>query len=159
MLLPDKWFPQKGSQNVVGRVVELKKVHAARSREEQREVIILVPAMEHKVLKDSADVSHTELKPHNREMVCQNYPGAWEYYQKQKEAADEAPLAEKVLPTVEGMSIDRADWIPKNKLEWMKHQGFSTIEQLAAMSDEQVSSMGPGVRNWRKKAKELLQKG
>jgi len=36
--------------------------------------------------------------------------------------------------------------------------GFSTVEQLADMSDEQVQSLGPGARNWRKKAKTLLGK-
>jgi len=155
-MLETKWFPQKGSQGVVGRIVEIPKLHAAKSREAQRPVTIMVPAMQTKVLKDSADDSFKELKEHNREQICADYPGAWEYYLQSK--AGEPPKPEEV-PQIKGMPIDRADFIAREKLTWLKMQGWSTVEQLAGMSDEQVGSLGPGARSWRKKAKELLTKG
>ena len=157
MIVTDKWFPQKGSQAVVGRIVEVEKLHPAKSREAQRPVSVLVPCVETKVLKDSADVSVRELKPHNKEQLLADFPGAWEYYEKVKGAANVNKVEE--VPHVEGMPIDRADYIPREKLAWLKIQGFSTVEQLAGMSDAQVMSLGPGARNWRKKAKELVTKG
>ena len=148
-----KWFPQKGSQSVVGRIVEIEKLHAALSREAQRPVNIMVPCMEMKVLRDSADVSFKELKPHNKAQICADFPGAWEHYESLKGA--EIGKTEEV-PPINGMPIDRADYIPREKLAWLKIQGFSTVEQLAEMSDSQVQSLGPGARNWQKKAKALL---
>lgn len=153
MIRSEKWFPQKGSQSVVGRVVEIEKLHAAQSREAKRPVNILVPAMEMKVLKDSSDVSFKELKPHNKDQICADFPGAWEHYENLK--GGNTSKTEEVAP-INGMSIDRADYIPREKLAWLKIQGFSTVEQLAEMSDAQVQSLGPGARNWQKKAKALL---
>lgn len=154
MIVTDKWFPQKGSQAVVGRIVEVEKLHPAKSREANRPINVLVPCIETKVLKDSADVSVRELKPHNRDQLLADFPGAWDYYEKAKGAANVNKVEE--APHVEGMPIDKADYIPRAKLAWLKIQGFATVEQLAQMSDEQVSSLGPGARNWRKKAIELL---
>ena len=45
----DAWFPAQESQSVVGRVVEIEKVHPAKSREAGRAVNIYVPVMESKV--------------------------------------------------------------------------------------------------------------
>lgn len=149
----DRWFPQKGAPGVVGRVVEMEKPHPAKSRDENRPVHIMVAALQTRVLKDSSDVSFKELKPHNKDQILADYPGAWEYYV----ASKGAEFGKEVeVPPIKGMSIDKADYIPREKLAGLKLLGFSTVEQLAEMSDEQVGSLGPGARSWRKKAQVLL---
>jgi hypothetical protein len=151
----DRWFPQKGTAGVVGRVVEIEKPHPAKSREANRPINVMVPALQTKVLKDSSDVSFKELKPHNKDQILADYPGAWDHYLASK-GGDVGKQAE--VPQVNGTPIDKADFMPKEKLAGLKMIGFSTVEQLADMSDEQVQSLGPGARNWRKKAKTLLGK-
>lgn len=148
------WFPALDSQSVVGRVVELEKPHPAKSREAQRPINVLVPVMLHKVA-GSADYSVTELKPHTKGEICARFPGAWEYYEKQKASTPEQP-AEIAVPA--GTPIDKADWIPREKLAWLAMQGFQSVEQLAAMSDTQIQTLGPGARTWAKKAKQFLAK-
>jgi hypothetical protein len=58
----------------------------------------------------------------------------------------------------DGMPIAKADFIAREKISWLAMQGFNTVEQLAAMSDAQIQSMGHGARTWKKKAQQLLQK-
>lgn len=151
------WFPAVESQNVVGRVVEHEKVHPAMSRERGEPVKIMVPVMEAKVLKDSSDVSTQEIKPHKQDefkKIIGRFPGAWEAYIKSKGSA--LGDAEEVAP-IKGMPIDKAvAFLPKEKVGWLKTIGFTTVEQLAEMSDAQVVSMGTGARTWRKKAQQLL---
>lgn len=151
-----EWFPAAESQAVVGRVVDVEKIHPAMSREKGQAVYIMVPVMEAKVLKDSADVSHQELKPHNREQICARFPGAWDAYMAKK-AANARPIEEpEILPPLNGTPIDQAKHIPKEKIAWLKTIGFSTLEQVAEMSDAQVQSFGPGVRGWRTKTRQQL---
>jgi len=148
------WFPALESQSVVGRVVELEKPHPAKSREAQKPINVVVPCMLHKVA-GSADYSVTEIKPHTKTEICARFPGAWEYYEKQK-AAQPAQPTEIVQP--EGTPISKADWIPREKLAWLAMQGFQTVEQLAGMSDAQIQNLGMGARTWAKKAKQFLAK-
>ncbi len=152
--MPEIWFPAVESQSVVGRVVEIEKPHQAKSREAKKPVYIMVPAMEHKVA-GSTDISHTEIKEHNRAELCARFPGAWEAYEKSKGGKVGKPT-EVAAP--DGMPIDRADFIAREKMAWLKLQGFSTVEQLAALNDSQLQSLGPGSRTWKKKAAQLLQK-
>jgi len=154
MIFQQVWFPAVDSQQVVGRVVEIEKEHQARSREAKRPVKIVVPAMLHKVVT-SDDYSVTELKDHNREEVCARFPGAWEHYVKLKGAP---PAKPEELPEIKGTPIDQADWIAREKLAWLKLQGFSTVEQLAGMSDAQMQQLGAGARTWKKKASQYLSK-
>jgi hypothetical protein len=157
-----EWFPAKDSPAVVGRIVEIEKPHTGLSKEAGEQVYVLVPAMEHKVLKDSSDTSFQEIKPHTKDKLLARFPGAWEAYMAKKQAEAKAPIAEEipkatVLPTVKGRPIDEAiAFMPKGKVGHLKMIGFATVEQLAEMSDEQMGSLGPGARNWRKKAQQLL---
>jgi hypothetical protein len=154
-----EWFPAVDSPAVVGRVVDIEKPHSAKSREAGYQVYVTVPAMEMKVLKDSSDVSFAQIKPHTKDQLCKRFPGAWEAYMKrqgEEETHVEIPKA-KVVASVKGMPIDEAiAFMPKGKVGHLKLIGFSTVEQLADMSDEQMQSLGPGARNWRKKAQQLL---
>jgi hypothetical protein len=150
----DVWFPAKESQSVVGRVAEVEKLHPAKSRAAQKPVYIIVPVMESKVAS-SHDISHQELKEHNRDQICARFPGAWEYYEKQKASKPKDEPQEIIF---EGMPIAKADFIAREKLSWLSMQGFNTVEQLAGMSDAQIQEMGQGARTWRKKAQQLLQK-
>ncbi len=150
-----QWFRAVDSQNVMGRVVEVDKVHAAQSREAGREVTFKQPMMESKVA-GSSDVSHQQIKDWNKREICSRFPGAWEAYEASKATAPVAP----VVSTITGMPIDRAsDFLPAAKVEWLKLTGFQTVEQLAEMSDHQMQELGTGARSWKKKAKELLAKG
>lgn len=149
------WFRAVDSQNVMGRVVEVDKVHAAQSREARREITFKQPVMESKVA-GSSDISHQQIKEWNKKEICNRFPGAWEAYEASKAASRPA---EEFTQTPDGMPLDRADFIPASKREWLKSTGFNVVEQLAEMSDHQIQDLGPGARVWKKKAKELLAKG
>lgn len=150
----DVWFPARESQSVVGRIADVEKLHAAKSREAKRPVFIMVPMMHAKVA-GSHDISTQEIKEHNREEIAARFPGAWEAYLKEKGGKVGEP---EEVPDINGMPIDKADFIAREKLAWLKLQGFSTVEQLAAITDSQMQALGPGARTWAKKAKQLLQK-
>lgn len=151
-----KWFQQVGSLRVVGRIVDTDKIHAARSREEKREVTILVPILISKVTAEQ-EVSTEELKPHNRDKIIAQYPGAWEDYLARKAA--EAPATtpgSNELPPKRGMPIEKAEFLKRETMLSLKTQGFTTVEQLAEIDDGQMNKLGPGARNWKKKAATLL---
>lgn len=149
------WFRAVDSQNVMGRVVEVDKIHAAQSREAGREVTFKQPVMESRVA-GSGDISHQQIKEGNKKELCARFPGAWEAYEASKAA--QRPAAE-FIPVPDGTPLDKADFIPAAKREWLKMTGFSTVEQLAEMTDHQIQDLGQGARTWKKKAKELLAKG
>ena len=160
-LIDPEWKKSSESHQVVGRVVEVDKVHWAESKAAGHEVTRRVPVMETKVLS-SADVSHQVIKDWNRREVCNRFPGAWEAYEKAK--ASMAPVEPKApaapAPVSAGTPIDRAsDFLPADKVAWLKTIGFTSLEQLADMSDAQIQDMGTGARQWRKKAKTLLATG
>ena len=150
--MSEVWFPMLGSQRVAGRVIEIEKTHGARSREEKRTVNIMVPVMASRVAGEH-DISHQEIKEHNRSEICARFPGAWEDFQRRKDQA--APMPAE-LPEIKGTPIDRADFIVRDKLAWLKLQGFSTVEQIAAIDDAQMQKLGPGARTWKKKAATML---
>jgi uncharacterized protein YjiS (DUF1127 family) len=149
------WFRAVDSQNVMGRVVEVDKVHAAQSREARREITFKQPVMESKVA-GSSDISHQQIKEWNKKEICGRFPGAWEAYEASK--ATSRPIQD-FNPAPDGMPIDKAEFIPASKREWLKMTGFSTVDQLADMTDHQIQDLGPGARAWKKKARELLGKG
>src|SRR5262245_47737693 len=150
-----QWFPARESNAVVGRVVEIEKPHAQKSRDAGYAVNILVPVMETKVLKDSSDVSHQEIKPHLQgefNKITGRFPGAWEAYIASKGSV-EAATTPTVLAPLNGTPIENAaSFLPKERVGYLKSIGFSTVEQLAEMSDTQMQSLGVGARSWRKKA-------
>lgn len=150
-----QWFRAVDSQNVMGRVVEIDKVHAAKSREAGREITFKQPVMESKVA-GSSDISHQQLKDWNKKEICARFPGAWEAYEASKVSTSPVP---DYSVTMDGTPIEKADFIPAAKREWLKLTGFITVEQLAEMNDHQMQELGQGARTWKKKAKELLAKG
>lgn len=150
-----QWFRAVDSQNVMGRVVEIDKVHAAKSREAGREITFKQPVMESKVA-GSSDISHQQIKDWNKKEICARFPGAWEDYEASKVSTSPVP---DYSVTMDGTPIEKADFIPAAKREWLKLTGFITVEQLAEMNDHQMQELGQGARTWKKKAKELLAKG
>lgn len=154
--MPDRWYPAVESQAVVGRVIEMEFLHPAKSREAGQEVYIMVPVLESKIASGSTDVAHQylgHLPETERDTICKRFPGAWEAYMAKKAAK---PGEDVELPGIKGTPIDKADWVAREKLAWLKLQGFSTVEQLAALSDHQFQSLGHGSRTWAKKAKQYL---
>ncbi len=149
-MLDSRWFPAVESQQVVGRVIEVDKPWTAGSIEAKRQMYRKVPVLESKVAGQH-DLAHQEIKEWNRDEICGRFPGAWEAYEASKGSA--APV---VTAAPDGMPIDRADFVPRAKLAWLKDTGFQTVEQLANISDAQVQAMGTGASTWRKKAKLLL---
>jgi hypothetical protein len=150
------WYPAVESQAVIGRVIEVETLHPARSREAGKHVYYMAPVMESKVVSGSSDVAHQylgHLPEWEREAITDRFPGAWENYIAHK-GAELGKVVE--VPQVEGTPIDKADWIARERLAWLKMQGFSTVEQLAALSDHQFQSLGHGSRTWAKKAKQYL---
>jgi len=151
----DRWFASRESQSVVGRVSEAPKCMVAESKAAGRQVEVMVPVMESKVA-GSADVAVQELKPvhdpNEFEKICARFPGAWEDY-LQRKGGDLAP---KAVPQLNGTPIDTVAFIPRAKVEWLKLTGFSTVEQIAEISDAQMQDLGTGARTWRKKAREQL---
>jgi hypothetical protein len=150
----ETWFPALDSQSVVGRVVEIEKPHGAKTREAGKPVHIIVPAMLHRVA-GSDETSVTEIKATTEKELRHRFPGAIEHYEKLK-AASAATPTEIVVP--DGTPLNKADWIPREKLNWLEMQGFVSVEQLAALSDAQIQQLGTGSRTWKKKAAQFLAK-
>jgi hypothetical protein len=151
----DQWYPARESQAVVGRIIELEYLHAGKSREAGKPVTIMTPVLESKVA-GSTDVAHQylgHLPDHDREEICARFPGAWENYEAHK-GGDLGKIKE--VPTLQGTPIDRAEWIAREKIAWLRMQGLTTVEQLAAISDAQMQQLGTGARTWAKKAKQYL---
>ena len=151
--MSELWFPSREWGNVVGKVMEVEKEHPGKSRELGRSVKIMVPVMASKVA-GSYDVSTQEIKDHNRASICGRFPGAWEAYEKERGAAPAEPA--EVVST--GTSLDKLTFIPREKMAWLKIQGFSNAEQIANLSDADIQKLGPGARGWRKKAGQFLEK-
>lgn len=148
------WFPALDSQSVVGRVVEIEKPHAGKTREAGKPIHVIVPVVLHKVTT-SDDYSVTEIKEHNKEELRARFPGALEHYEKTKAAAPGAPTE---IEPPKGVPIGNATWIAREKLVWLEMQGIQTVEQLAGLSDAQIQNLGAGARTWAKKAKQFLAK-
>jgi hypothetical protein len=47
--------------------------------------------------------------------------------------------------------------MPREKLAWLAELGFSTVEQIANMSDTTVQNL-KGAAKWRKQAQEFLKR-
>jgi hypothetical protein len=156
-MLQEKWFQHKDGGNVVGYVGEARSIDMKASEEAGKTMWKMVPVMYHKVAGHH-DVSHTPIKPHNKDNICNQFPGAWEFYQAQR--AEAAPKdAGLVSPetVIKGTLLDKADFIPRTQMAFLVTMGFSTIEQLAGMSDTVAQGLKGGVQ-MRKKAQEFLKR-
>jgi len=155
----ETWFPSKEDSTIVGRVTEAPTVDLPESEKAGKTVWKMVPVLHSKV-PGSHDISSQAIKPHNREQLCGRFPGSWEHYEAAKKAQEAAPaVANPFVPATSagGTPLVQADFIPRDKLAWLAELGFSTIEQIAAMSDTTVQNLR-GASAWRKKATEFLKR-
>lgn len=163
MMLREQWFPSADDKAiVVGRFIDVETVNAAKSREENREVKMLRTALESKVA-GSHDVSCQLVKPFNESQLKKRFPQAWAHYEAQKRRPPEEIEAERNAPIIlgadtVGTALHKADFLGRAQMEKLAVQGFSTIEQLADMSDTQCQNIGHGAVTWRKKAQEFLRR-
>jgi len=160
----EQWFPAAGDTKsvVVGRFVDVETVDAARSREEQREVMTFRTALESKVA-GSHDIACQLVKPFNKAELTRRFPQAWAHYEAQKarppeeiEAERNAPLA--IGAEIHGTPLHKADFLGRAQMEKLAVLGFATVEMLADMSDTQCQNVGHGAVTWRKKAQEFLKR-
>lgn len=148
--MSNMWFPSSESQQVVGRFVDVESDNPAESRKHGKLVKMWRTALETKVV-GSHDVSVQVVKPFNEIALRSRFPGAWEYYQSQKAGKD----MPEIQP-IDGIPIEEATFIGKEKMAWLKMQGIVTVEQLATLSDAQIQNLGHGARTWKKKAGQHL---
>jgi hypothetical protein len=151
----ERWFPAVESNVVVGRFVDVETVDVKASEEAQKNVYKKVPALQAKVA-GSQDVSVQAVKPFNAKELKERFPGAWEHYEEIK-AMEPAPVVVEVIAQApKGTPLHEAPFIPRERLAFLHELGFSTIEQVAEMSDTVVQNLGRGAMTWRKKAQEHL---
>jgi hypothetical protein len=152
------WFPSVEDSRIVGRITEARTCDPVASEKAGKTMWKMVPVLESKI-PGSLDVSAQAIKPHNRDQLCARFPGSWEYYEKSKEMVASAPASPFVPegPAVSGTPLHTADFIPREKLAWLSELGFSTIEQIAEMSDMTVQNLR-GASKWRKQAQEFLKR-
>jgi hypothetical protein len=153
----ETWFPSKEDSSIVGRVSEAKTVDKPKSDIEGKTVWKMVPVLLSKV-PGSQDVSSQAIKPHNKDQLCGRFPGSWEWYEKEKSMVA-APVASPFVPAgaASGTPLHDADFMPREKLAWLAELGFSTVEQIANMSDTTVQNL-KGAAKWRKQAQEFLKR-
>jgi hypothetical protein len=154
--MQDIWLPpETKNSKVVGMFVD--EVHEYTNREGvkcERTVTVL----RHKV-PGSQDVSASLCKDNpDGAKLKKEWPKAWELYEakKAKAGTEPPPVPTATEYGIRGTPIEDADFIGKDKLTYLKHQGFLTLEQLRDMSDAQCQSVGFGAKSWRKKAAEML---
>lgn len=159
MSFGEMWFPAKEDSTIVGRIGEANAPDMEKSKAAGKTVWKRVPVLLSKV-PGSHDVSSQAIKPHNKDELCARFPGAWEYYEKEKGATiDDAVFAAftKHGITFTGTPIDRADFLPRDKIAWLITLGFTSIEQLADMNDMTAQNLKGAVK-WRNQAKEFLKR-
>jgi hypothetical protein len=159
--MQDIWFRsvEKEHGGVVGRIADSDCYDRAASEKAGTTVYKKVPVLLSKI-PGSHDVSSQAIKPHNKETLCKRFPGAWEAYEKEKAERERLAKAngQEEPAVLTGTLLAEADFIPRGQLPRLHSMGFSTVEQLASMSDMVVQNMGRGALSWRKKAKEFLQR-
>lgn len=150
------WLPPNTpNSKAVGRFVD---IHDEYTNREGTKCERIVTVLLHKV-PGSQDVSSNLCKDNpDGAKLKKEWSAAWELYAKTKAKEASQPPA---IPTatefgIKGTPIEEADFIGKDRLTYLKHQGFLTLEQLRDMSDAQCQSVGFGAKSWRKKANEYL---
>lgn len=157
----DQWFAAfedgKKSTLVVGRFIDGEVVDPLASEKAGKNVWKPVPILESKIV-GSHDVSTQRVKDGkdgNKNELTNRFPGAWEHYVSQKDIVD-ASSAPGVSSS--GTPIEELDFIPRQNVAWLRELGFSSAEQIRDMSDTVVQGLGRGALQWRKKAKEFLER-
>lgn len=153
----DAWFPGAGPwSKVVGRFVDVEVTDIKASEAARKTLYKRVPALEHKT-PGSQDNSFSRVKDFNRDDLIERFPGAWEHYlahHEKEEDESEVP----VIHAASGTPLHAAEFIPKTAFARLRDLGFSSLEQIADMSDTTAQNLGHGAKAWRKKAKEFLER-
>lgn len=154
--MQDLWFPSAEGKDskVIGRFVDHEKSFTDKDGKKITKMVIL---LEHK-FPGSSDISTSVVKDFNKAELIRRFPMAWERYEKQKADAiarpPEVPLATEL--GIKGTPIENVSFLGKDKIGYLKSQGFYTVEQIAALSDTECQNIGFGAKTWRKKAAEHL---
>jgi hypothetical protein len=156
----ETWFQSREDSRIVGRVSEARTVDILESEKQKKTVWKMVPVLLSKV-PGSSDESSQAIKPFNRDELCGRFPGSWEHYEALKAAQAEVPItAHPYVPsgaTTSGTPLHAADFIPRASLAWLSALGFSTIEQIAEMTDVVAQGLRGGSK-LRKQAQEFLKR-
>lgn len=150
----DQWFPCAEGGNVVGKFVDADQVDVKASEVAGKTIYRKIPVLLAK-FPGSIDVSSQAVKPSNQRELVGRFPEAWDHYQDLK-SKELPPPAVEVISAPKGIPLDRADFLPRDKVAWLHAQGFTTVEHLRDMSDSVVQNLGRGAATWRKKAGEFL---
>mgnify|MGYP006266637605 CR=1 FL=1 len=161
----DQWFPAAEDRNVMGRFIEVESVDVAKTKDAEAKgeeippggFIITRPALASKVV-GSHDESVQLVKPFNARELQSRFPGAWEHFQKLKAQQVTGEGGMQVVQTVAGTPLDKADFLPRDRMPWLALQGIQTIEQLRDLSDQAAQNMGRDVVRWRKQADQFLKR-
>jgi hypothetical protein len=149
-IVKTEWFPATGEPNIIGRVVEIKRINVPESKKQRKEVYMTFPAIEHKVAGLAGDVSFALVKEgiddDNADHWKRRFAKAWAAYKGTANAV------------AEGTPLDEFDGLPDNKALEFKLHGLTTVEQLSEMSDATCDALGTGSRQWRRSAQSFLKK-
>jgi hypothetical protein len=152
----ERWYPAADGGNIVGKFVDAPRVNVKASEEARKNVYEMVPVLLSKA-PGSVDVSSQPVKPFNKAELTSRFPQAWEAYEQIKAARASEHQSDE--PSRCGITpLEKADFLPRDKLPWLHDLGFSSIEQLASMSDMTMHTMGRGAATWRKKAQDFLKR-
>jgi hypothetical protein len=154
--MQEQWFPAKDSRTVMGRFREIEVIDPVKSAELDQPVTKLRLALESKVV-GSHDVAVQAVKPFNKRELSARFPGAMEHYEASKEQPQIYTPA-PVVQTVPGTPLADADFIPRDRIEWLAMQGIQTVEQIRDLSDSQIQGMGREMGKWRKQADAFLKR-
>lgn len=161
MLNEGQWFPSAEHTAVVGRFVERMIESASASQAAGKSTYVARTMLESKVA-GTMDVSAQVVKPFNEAEFRSRFPGAWEHFQKVVEAnkarVDVQPDHVPARRDAFGTPLSAVDFLPRDKIAWLGDLGFSSVEQIADMSDAQVQSLGRGAATWRKQAQGWLKR-
>lgn len=160
MLNEGQWFPSAEHSAVVGRFVERMIESASASVAAGKSTFVPRVLLESKVA-GTPDVAAQIVKPFNEAEFRSRFPGAWEHFEKVREAntrtvdvqPDHVPMRDGF-----GTPLSAVDFLPRDKIAWLSELGFSTVEQIAEMSDAQVQQVGRGAASWRKQAQGWLKR-
>lgn len=151
--MQEMWFPSKEEGGVVGRIAEARAPDVKASDAAGKTIWKMVPVLLSKI-PGQHDIASQAVKPHNKAELCARFPGAWERYEAEKNMTAQQPA----FPvTLDGTPLDKADFLPREKLAWLVTLGFSTVEQIADMSDATTQNI-KGASKWRKQAQEFLKR-
>lgn len=159
--MQDRWFPSAEHSSVVGRFIEKMVESASASQAAGKSTFVPKVLLESKVA-GTHDVAAQLVKPFNEADFRSRFPGAWEHFQAEREANQaRVALQPEHVPVRDpngATPLGAVDFLPKDKISWLHDLGFTSVEQIAEMSDAQVQAVGRGAMSWRKAAQGWLKR-